>query len=181
MSNLMLNGILVVEGNEDKAYLSSFIASPIFTVNGLDIKSNSYKFLKKYSLTHSVIVLTDPDEAGNQIRNHLNEECKNVINVEIDINKCTRGKKQGVAECEKEEIVSKLDNYLVSDVNNETLSYSDLYKVGLIENKELRNKFSTQIGLGCSSGKQLLKMLNLLEIDIEEVMKVIENIKDGNK
>ena len=44
-----------------------------------------------------VIALLDPDEAGKTIRNKLNNLIRDVINVEIDINKCNRGRKNGVA------------------------------------------------------------------------------------
>ena len=37
-----LNGILVVEGKEDKAFLSNFIKSEILTINGTDFKNNIY-------------------------------------------------------------------------------------------------------------------------------------------
>ena len=84
-----LNGILVVEGKEDASYLSNYIASEIVVVNGFELNDNLISYLKN----KKVIVLSDPDEAGKTIRKQLNDRLNNVDNVEIDIAKCSRGRK----------------------------------------------------------------------------------------
>ena len=101
---IFLDGILVVEGKEDASYLSNYIDSEIVVVNGFELDERTINYLKD----KKIIALLDPDEAGVKIRNKLNELIPNIINVEIDINKCIRGVKNGVAECEIDEILTKL-------------------------------------------------------------------------
>ena len=95
---------LVVEGKEDASYLSNYIASEIVVVNGYALDSSLISYLKD----KEVIIMTDPDEAGQQIRNRLNGMLNKVHNVEVDIKQCIRGKKNGVAECQIDEILCKL-------------------------------------------------------------------------
>ena len=95
---------LVVEGKEDASYLSNYIASEIIVTNGYELDSSLISYLKD----KEVIVMTDPDEAGQQIRNRLNGMLNKVHNVEVDIKQCIRGKKNGVAECQIDEILCKL-------------------------------------------------------------------------
>ncbi len=59
---------LIVEGKEDASYLSNYIASEIIVTNGYELDSSLISYLKD----KEVIVMTDPDEAGKQIRNRLN-------------------------------------------------------------------------------------------------------------
>lgn len=168
---------LVVEGKEDASYLSSYIDSEIVVVNGFELLKQTIEYLK----TKTVIALLDPDEAGKQIRQKINKELPNVINIEIDINKCIRGKKKGVAECEITEILDKLKPYVIEkEVNWGTISNTDLYNLGLLENKELRKYVCEQLKLGKCNNKQLLNRLSINNIDLNIVKKIVEEYQNGN-
>ena len=65
---ISLNGVLVVEGKEDASYLSNYIASEIVVVNGFELDKTTISYLKD----RHVLALLDPDEAGKQIREKLN-------------------------------------------------------------------------------------------------------------
>ena len=104
---IALDGILVVEVKEDASYLSSFISSEIVILNGFELAEETINYLKG----KRIIALIDPDDAGKEIRKKLNSIIDNVINVEVDINKCSRGKKNGVAECEIDHIINALSPY----------------------------------------------------------------------
>ena len=105
---LYLKGILVVEGKEDASYLSNYIASEIVVVNGFEIPESTISYLKD----KQVILLLDPDEAGLKIRDKIKKLLPNSVDVEIDINKCDRGLKSGVAESQIDENLSKHHNYV---------------------------------------------------------------------
>ena len=172
-----LSGILVVEGKEDASYLSNYIDSEIVTVQGYEIPATTIEYLKN----KKVIILTDPDEAGKKIRERLNESIRAAINVEIDIKKCTRGTKNGVAECEINEIMQKLEPYFVEKVcKTPIFGISDLYNLGIIDNKELRTHICEKLALGSCNNKQLLKRLNLCNIQLDELNKIVEEYKHGN-
>ena len=105
---------LIVEGKEDASYLSNYIASEIIVTNGYELDSSLISYLKD----KEVIVMTDPDEAGKQIRNRLNGVLNKVHNVEVDISKCIRGKKNGIAECQIDEILCKLALFFENNPEN---------------------------------------------------------------
>ena len=123
-----LDRILVVEGKEDASYLSNYIASEIVVVNGYELDKRTIEYLKN----NKVIALLDPDTAGLIIRERLNDLVPGIINVEIDINKCTRGVKTGVAECEIDEIMNRLSPFFIEKAAPESLiTSSDLYSLGI--------------------------------------------------
>ena len=172
-----LKYILVVEGKEDAAYLSNYIASEIVILNGYELADSLINYLKD----RTIILLTDPDEAGIIIRNKLNTILPKVINVEIDINKCNRGSKKGVAECEINEILTKLKLYYIDEKTIETsLKYVDLYELGISQDKELRLFVCRELNLGDCNNKQLFKRLVNNKIDLDTLRKTVNKYKNGN-
>ena len=171
---ISLNGVLVVEGKEDASYLSNYIASEIVVVNGFELDKTTISYLKD----RHVLALLDPDEAGKQIREKLNNELKDVVNIEINIDKCSRGIKNGVAECEIDEILAVLKPYIQEkQANMSTIKQSDLYKLGLISDKEKREYVCKKLNLGKCNGKTLYKRLILNNISYEKLCEIIDTCK----
>ena len=68
----IIDGILLVEGIHDEAYLSSFLDVEIVTTNGFDIPIEEIEYVRVASIKKKVIIFTDPDNAGQGIRKRLN-------------------------------------------------------------------------------------------------------------
>ena len=168
---IYLDGILVVEGKEDASYLSNYIDSEIVTTNGFDIPKEVISYLKD----KKVIVLTDPDEAGLKIRQKLNELLPTVINVEVDIKKCIRNTKNGVAECDINEVLTKLKPYYIDKNDSQSdITINDLYNLGLMNNKDLRDEVSRRLNLGKCNAKTLYKRLLNNNIKLEQLCEIIK-------
>ena len=173
-----LNGILVVEGKEDASYLSSYIASEIVVVNGYEMNETTISYLK----SKRVIALLDPDAAGEQIRAKLNKMLPDASNVYIDINKCNRGKKTGVAECDINEILMVLKPYFIDSSYSQTeISQSSLFELGLMNDKNKRQFVCQKLNLGNCNAKQLRKRLISNNIKLEQLYEIIEKYNNGNK
>ena len=174
---ITLNRILVVEGKEDASYLSNFIDSEIVIVNGFELSSETISYLQN----KPVILLLDPDEAGANIRKKLNSLLNNCVNVEININKCTRGKKNGVAECEIDEVLKELRGFAANKVTKkDNIGAIDLYNLGL-NNKQLRRYVCDRLNLGLCNNKTLLKRINLNNISLSSLCEIIKEYNNGNK
>lgn len=175
----ILNGFLIVEGKGDKAYLSSFIDGEIILTNGYDLSSD-LPYIKELSKKYTPIILTDSDQAGKDIRNKLNSFIPNAQNIEVDIKKCNKNNKHGVAECEKDEIINKLKDYFVSDYQNiNKLNQIDLIKCGIID-KDTREYVSYKFNLGKCNNKTLTHRLSMLGISKDDILMVMEEYQNGN-
>ena len=168
---MYLDGILVVEGKEDISYLSNYISSEIVITNGYEIPSEIISYLKD----KKVIVLTDPDEAGQKIRHRLNELLQNATNVEVDIKRCIRNVKNGVAECDINEVLTKLKPYSTYQNNsNSDITMNDLYNLGLMNNKDLRDSVCTKLNIGKCNAKTMYKRLLNNNIKLEQLYEIMK-------
>ena len=174
---IYLNGVLVVEGKEDASYLSNYIASEIVVLNGYELNKATISYLK----SKHVFALLDPDEAGKRIRERLNKELTDIANIEVDIDKCSRGCKNGIAECEIDEILAVLRPYVYEkETNVSAVKQSDLFELGLTNDKSKRDFVCDKLNLGKCNGKTLYKRLILNNISYEALCEIIKEYKDGN-
>lgn len=180
----IINALIVVEGKTDIDFLSSFIEASFYSVNGSSVSQENYDFINEYLKKGEVIVLTDPDFPGKQIRTKIKEHCNGVSEAFIKKETSIKNNKVGVAEGNKEEILESLKNrlkYRDFDVsrNDNKISLQDLYNLNLVgeNSKELRSKICDKYHLGHNNTKQFLKKLNLLNISLEEIKEVIKNAK----
>ena len=169
-----INQIIVVEGKEDVSYLSSFVEAEYVVTNGYEIPKEEVEYLNTASNHKGILVLLDPDEAGKQIEAKVKKSINQATYLHVDIHKCSRGKKDGVAECEKEEIIKVLKQYF--SIKNPAKSgylQENSLKITL-NNKELRKYLSSKYHLGKCNCKKIIERLQTLEISEEELMSSIK-------
>ncbi len=144
---IKLNQVVVVEGKYDKITLSNIIDAIIITTDGFGIFKNKEKIslIKAFAKTKGIVVMTDSDSAGAQIRGYLKGICceGEITNVYIPQ---LKGKEKRKAEYSKEgylgvegmsrEIVSealKRSGVICSEAeeNLNKITKTDLFSVGL--------------------------------------------------
>ena len=164
-----VSNIIVVEGKDDEAYLSSFIDAVFVKTNGYEIPDEDVEFLNNPRIKKPIIVLTDSDEAGKDIRNRLNQLIKKQINVEVSILKCNKKNKHGVAECEKDEVINALEEHINKEIPNVTINNSDLMNLGIDKNQ--REIICRELKLGKCNNKTFIKRLNYIDCTKDELRK----------
>ena len=162
-----ISNIIVVEGKNDEAYLSSFVDAVFVKTNGYEIPKEEIEFLNNKRIKKPIIVLTDSDEAGKAIRTRLNQVINEKINVEVNIIKCNKNNKHGVAECDKEEVIHTLKEYIDDKTLQETLKTSDIYELEI--DKDKRESLCQKLKLGKCNNKTFIKRLNYLGFTKDEL------------
>ncbi len=182
---MKIKEVIVVEGKSDYTFLKSFLDADIIITNGSEISKETLEYIKEANKKRGVIILTDPDYPGIKIRNKIIEyigECKHAF---IEKKKAIKGNKVGVAETKKEDVLEALENVITFKENDkETISYSDLLKLGLIGSKESkikRDKVANYYHIGWCNGKSFYKRINMFNIDIKELEEVINNDNSKQK
>jgi len=66
-----MNEALIVEGRYDKSKLSALTDAIIVTTNGFGIYKDAEKRIRKLAKERGIVILTDSDNAGRQIRAYI--------------------------------------------------------------------------------------------------------------
>ena len=174
---MKVDGVIVVEGKSDIAFLSNFIEAEFVITNGSEISKDTISYLKKISETKPIYVLTDPDYPGERIRKILDENINGLHHCFVSKEKSIKKGKVGVAESTKEEVEKALSNSIKTDkqkVGN--LTIENLYDLGLTGSNDSsikRAKVCEVFNLGHCNAKVLLKRLNYCGINIDDIKKVL--------
>lgn len=161
----IVNEIIVVEGTNDASLITSLIDAEVVTLNGCELQN--IRYLKAASKFTNILLLTDPDAEGHRIREKFNSFISNVTNIEIDINKCTKGTKNGVAECENNEVLRAISPYFADKRRNEVT-------LEKIFSKQERKTICNKLDIEEVNNKQFLKRMIRLNMDIESINKLLE-------
>ena len=171
-----IDAVIVVEGTADVSVISTYYDALFVVTNGYQIPQEEIDFLNHLPKEKEIIILTDSDEAGEVIRKRINDKLDGFINLKIDISKCNKNGKHGVAEAEREEIIKLLSPF-VSESPYGNITISDLIQLG-IDNKNKRDFLSQELHLGITNNKTFLKRINYLNISKETLQTLIK--KYGN-
>lgn len=190
---------VIVEGKYDKIKLKSIIDGVIITTDGYGIYKNKKKLslIRKYAEKTGIIILTDSDGAGFQIRNHLKSIIGNgkIINIYIpDVFGKERRKtapskegKIGVEGIDKEILIKAFTDAGVlgnAEKKEPWLTKAVFMEKGLSggeKSSALREKLAIKLGLPERiTSKALLEALNNLytEVEFEAAM---NEITEGEK
>ncbi len=175
----MRKQVFIVEGQHDAAKLKEVLGDiEVITTNGSDISDKTLKLINALDEAHDLIVFTDPDYAGQRIRQIVSKDLKHVhhafLKQELAISK--NQKKIGIEHASKDDILYALKHMQLVMNDKHLISMHFLYSCGLIghrNSKKLRDYVSDKLHLGHVNGKTLktrLELFNITEERIKEVM-----------
>ena len=166
-----IDGVIVVEGSNDASFISSLVNAEIFITNGYDLSKEKIKFLKEVSKVSRIIIMTDSDEAGEKIRNKLENEIDTAFALLISSKSRKNYKKHGVAEAEIDEVLKKLEPFFASKTLFEE-KYDLVSLISLDENpKEKRKEIVNRFKLVPGNNKFIESQLRMLKITKQELWK----------
>ena len=173
MNKINIDGVLIVEGKDDVCYLSNFVNALFFITNGYDLSEEKIEFLKVANKRNKLIVYTDPDEAGETIRNTIKSRINPVFEAKSQKIIRKNKKKFGVAELEKEEVLRSLEPF-VSKTPLVRYNYGLASIISLSENpQETRSKIINQYRLIDGNNKFIENELNILKISHKELLELV--------
>ncbi len=171
-----INELIIVEGKHDSARLRCYFIADILETGGSGLSKEFLENLKRQK--RQIIIFTDPDSNGNQIRERISREIPDCLHAYLPAEKCRKKGRVGVEFASEESLKQALANLVSYTETNGNLTSSDLYELGLIAGKAAksqRQKLSRQYHLGDCNGKTLLKRLNALNIDKTKLQKALDD------
>lgn len=176
MYKIELPYVLVVEGAMDQAFLSSFLQCDFVQTNGSEVSRETIDYIRELAKNRDIVVLTDPDAPGERIRARIAEEIPSVAHAFVRKRYAIKGKKVGVAECDKDEVLRALAHIIPNQTSKGAILMADLVDLGLMgarDSAQKRTRVAENLHLGHVNAKSFLKRLNALGIDIETLRRCV--------
>ena len=173
-----IHEIIVVEGRHDTQRLKKYFDCETIETGGSSIDDKVIEQIRHVASRRGVIVFTDPDTPGNQIRHIINQHVPNCKNAFVDKHHARTEKKVGIEHADKDTLWNALQNVVtITNVPKGSLTMSDLFELGLSgqsDSAELRRKVGEYYHIGDGNAKTMLARLNCLTINKEELREVID-------
>ena len=173
-----IHEIIVVEGRHDTQQLKKYFDCETIETGGSSIDDKVIEQIRHAASRQGVIVFTDPDTPGNQIRHIINQHVPNCKNAFVDKHYARTEKKVGIEHADKDTLWNALQNVVtITNTPKGSLTMSDLFELGLSgqsNSAELRCKVGEYYHIGDGNAKTMLARLNCLAINKEELREVID-------
>ena len=177
MDKLKIKEAIVVEGRDDTAVLKQVTDALIIETHGFGIAKKTWDLLEKAYQEKGLIILTDPDFSGEEIRKRLVKVFPESKHAYMPRKKATKKGDIGIENATPEDVRRVLEKVCTVQANiAEPFVLADLDKAGLIgtkEAKELREKVGAILGIGYGNGNAMLKKLNSFGISKEDFQKAV--------
>lgn len=181
MEKLVIKEAIVVEGRDDTAVLKQVTDALIIETHGFGIAKKTWELLDKAYNEKGLIILTDPDFSGEEIRKRLVKKFPESKHAYMPRKKATKKGDIGIENATPEDVMRVLQKVCtVQDTQNPLFELSDLDKAGLIgtkEAKELRERVGAILGIGYGNGNAMLKKLNSFGISKEAFLEAVKESK----
>lgn len=178
----MIKEIIVVEGKDDITAVKKAVDAEVIAVHGFGLNQRSIDLIKKASLNRGVIILTDPDHAGEQIRDRITKIAPNAKHAYIMREEGNRNGNIGVENANVESILRALENaHAVVGEKRLEFTTKDLLDNDLIGGPnaaERRKVVCSALKIGYCNSSNLLKRLNNYGISRAEFEESLEGLKE---
>ncbi|EXJ23465.1 Ribonuclease M5 [Alkalibacterium sp. AK22] len=177
--------VIVVEGKDDTRRLALAVECDTIETNGSAIDQAILDQVQRAQEERGVIVFTDPDGPGEQIRKIISRAVpgvKHAFLTKEEARRINRTKESiGIEHASPAVICQALSRVSEEKLDQEpTVSKAFLIRQGLIGTPKaaaLREQLGNQLRIGYTNGKQLEKRLNMFGISEKEVSKAMTQIR----
>ena len=175
---LLIKEVIVVEGKDDVAAVKKAVAAEMIAVGGFGINARVIARIKEAQKRKGVIVLTDPDFAGEKIRKIIAKRVPGIKHAYISQEDGIKDDDIGVENATPEVIIEALNRAKITlEEKVETFDAQDMFYFGLNGDpnaKARRIKLGNKLGIGYGNANQMLSRLNNYGITKEEFIEAIK-------
>lgn len=177
----MIKEVLVVEGKMDVAAIDKAVEADCIITEGFNLKPQALDSIAKAYQKRGIIIMTDPDSAGERIRRFLTKRFPEAKHAFIPKEDATANNDIGIEQASPEAIRTALAKVRTMDwepTNNFT--GADLLRAGISGSpaaSEKRAKLGAVLGIGYANAKTFLQRLNHYGITRQEFQQAVAELE----
>ena len=177
----MLKEVLVVEGKMDTVAISKALQAETIETGGFTLAPYTLKKIQAAYEKRGIIILTDPDGAGERIRKYLTERFPRAGQAFVPKVDATANNDVGIEQASPEAIRLALSKVRFHEFEPRSeFSSRDLFFYGLSGSTEAsarRDRLGAILGIGYANAKQFLLRLNNYGVTREEFDAAVSQIE----
>jgi len=168
----MIKEVLVVEGKMDVVAIDKAVEADCIITEGFNLKKQALKNIEQAYKKRGIIIMTDPDSAGERIRSYLTKRFPEAKHAFVPVEDATDNDDIGIEQAKPEAIrkalakVRTMDWEPTNNFSSTDLIVNDLS--GAPAAVQRRAKLGAKLGLGFANAKTFLKRLNHYGVTREE-------------
>ena len=177
----MIKEVLVVEGKMDVVAIDKAVEADCIITEGFNLKPQALDSIAKAYQKRGIIIMTDPDSAGERIRRFLTKRFPEAKHAFIPKEDATANTEIGIEQASPEAIRTALAKVRTMDwepTNNFT--GADLLRAGISGSpaaSEKRAKLGAVLGIGYANAKTFLQRLNHYGITRQEFQQAVAELE----
>ncbi|MDR3584366.1 MAG: ribonuclease M5 [Desulfosporosinus sp.] len=180
----MIKELIVVEGKNDAHAVRQALGEvDVIWTEGYGLTKKKLDYIAEMANRQGVIVFTDPDTVGEQIRNRIRAYVPQAKHIYLTRKAASKQGDIGVENAAPHEI-RRAFAHIQQDQGTlaENFTIEDLLLVGLVGSRrsnEYRSALGHKLGIGDTNAKQFLHRLNRFGISRESFFQAIEEVRHG--
>lgn len=178
---MKIKEVIVVEGRDDTTAVTRAVDCDTIETHGFGIKKETWELIQKAYTDRGIIIFTDPDHSGEEIRKKLSEKFPEAKHAYLTKKEALGGNDVGIENASDEAIIEALGKAKARLVEeSRTFSMTDMAKAGLMGgpgSKEKRQALGKVLGIGYGNSLGFLKKLNTFGITREVFERELEKIE----
>lgn len=180
----MIKEVIVVEGKADRAAIQrAKIEADVILTEGFNLSPRCLKDIEGAMRHRGIIILTDPDSAGERIRRFLTKKFPDAKHAFVPRSEATANGDIGIEQATPAAIREALEKARRAEYTpQEIFLMGDLLVHelnGTPHAADRRAKIGRILGLGHTNAKQFLRRLNHYGISREEFNKALEEVEES--
>ncbi len=180
----MLKEVLIVEGKSDIAAVRRAVEADCITTGGFHFTRRTLENIAAAYKRRGIIILTDPDSAGENIRAYLSKRFPNAKHAYIPRDEATANDDVGVEQASPESIRRALSKVRTLELNpREEFTAAEMVALKLAggdDSSRLRDKIGAALGIGYGNVKTFVRRLNNYGVTRAEFTEALKNVTSVN-
>lgn len=182
-----VNEVIVVEGKNDTMAIRNAVEADTIETRGSALEPHVLEEIKRAQKKRGVIIFTDPDYAGERIREIIAREVPEAKHAFLTQKQARGNRKIGIEHASSEDIRRALQSVRTPEAQESAvppLTWEEYLELGFAGNpssRNLRQQVAEQLEIGYKNAKQFYRRLHILRITREEIFQILDNMKKGSK
>lgn len=174
---------IVVEGRDDTAAVRQAVEAIIIETHGFGIRPQTWALLEKADRERGLIIFTDPDHAGEEIRRRVTARFPESGQAYLTREKARRKDDIGIENASPQDIRRAIEQvHYTKETTKPEFKEEDLAAAGLLGGAQAtarRQAMGDALGIGYGNGKAFLRKLNQFAVSRQTFEAALKELEKG--